>query len=434
MQQVKPAYLFAIFFGGLAILLGGCAQQLPLDDIPFLSEPTATPTLAPTPAPTTPPTPNPYSLTGLRRFVEEIEAVRLGDRQAMANQYMALLPPGPLQGDGEAAFLYQGPGFEVLFNGDLNNWIREEALLLTRVENTDFWYMIIPLNPAARLDYKLVVDGVEQLDPRNPLTEVSGLGPRSKLVMNGYQPPAELRPDLPPLGREERGKLDSHTLESAALEQTRTVFVYVPARPATGRLPTVYFQDGTDYLNLIETRAILDRLIASEEIPPLLAVFVPPIDRQGEYLLNEDYVNYLAAELVPFIQRTYNTSTAPARTAILGPSLGGLAAVYAAVSRPDIFGLVASQSGALSLEDDAVIRQVRLQSKQPTRYHLVVGSYETAIAGLPEGDFLDANRRFVDLLRQKGNEVSYEEFPEGHSWGLWRDRLGDALRYLFAEK
>ncbi len=417
-------------------LLGtaACAGQLPLDNLPLIGQPTATPTPSPTPSPTPAPTVEPYSIDGLRRFVSATEATRRSDQQTLVNAYMALLPPGGVFGEREAAFLYQGPGFDVRIDGDLNNWISEEALPLNRLGETDFWYLIVPADPAARIDYLLVVDGVARLDPWNPQTEVSPLGPRSKLVMPGYRPPPELDRALAPLPADRRGRLDQHTLESAALGQTRTIFIYIPAGPpaAGGRYPSIYFQDGTDYLNLIDATRILDRLIAEGEIPPLIAVFVPPIDRRVEYLLNDDYVNFLAGEVVPFVQQTYRTSNAPARTAIAGASIGGLMAVYGAASRPDTFGLVAAQSGAFALENEAILRLIRQREPLPTRYHLIVGSYETAVTGRPEdGNYLAANRKLADILEQKGNTFKYAEYPEGHSWGLWQARLGGALRYLF---
>jgi enterochelin esterase-like enzyme len=62
----------------------------------------------------------------------------------------------------------------------------------------------------------------------------------------------------------------------------------------------------------------------------------------------------------------------------------------------------------------------------------VVGTYETAISGDPStGDLLAANRRLADVLESAKYEFKYDERPEGHSWGLWKGTLGQALSYLF---
>jgi enterochelin esterase family protein len=56
------------------------------------------------------------------------------------------------------------------------------------------------------------------------------------------------------------------------------------------------------------------------------------------------------------------------------------------------------------------------------RIYQSVGRYE----GL-----CDFNRRLQPILRAAGAEVHYRETWDGHHWGTWRDRLGEALSYLF---
>jgi len=206
-------------------------------------------------------------------------------------------------------------------------------------------------------------------------------------------------------------------------------------------LPSVYINDGGDYLNLIDTAAILDRLIANRVIPPLVAVFIPPINRGVEYVENDDYVRFLADELVPFIQSTYDTDPDPAKTGIVGTSLGGSAALYTALNRPEVFGLTAGQSGAYSVNNDAVIEELKSanrahqsgrQLQHDLRMYFVVGAYETAVSGnTTAGNLLMANRRLLHALESSEHTYSYDERPEGHSWGLWRGTLGEALSYLY---
>jgi enterochelin esterase family protein len=253
--------------------------------------------------------------------------------------------------------------------------------------------------------------------------------------MPGYQTPPELLPaekEIP------AGAVTSHTLNSDYLNQVRTFFVYTPAGQLIGqKLPSVYIHDGGDYLNLIDAAGLLDRLIAQRLIPPIIAVFIPPISRNLEYNLDNNYAGFLSDEVVPFIQENYQTDPDPSRTATLGASMGGLAAIQAAITRPDVFGLVAGQSGAYSVSDDAIIKRLLRQqsgkaSLQPVRFYLVVGTYETAVGGdREEGDLLAANRRLVEAISTLDQEYLFEERPEGHSWGLWRGTFGRALGYLF---
>ena len=114
--------------------------------------------------------------------------------------------------------------------------------------------------------------------------------------------------------------------------------------------------------------------------------------------------------------------------------MGGLVSVYAALNRPDIFGLVGTQSGALAYGNSSVIRQIQFEEFRDIRFHVTVGSYETQIAGTgPEANFLVANDRFVEQLEAKGYDHFYEVSPQGHSWGFWQSTLGDSLVWLFGE-
>jgi enterochelin esterase family protein len=123
------------------------------------------------------------------------------------------------------------------------------------------------------------------------------------------------------------------------------------------------------------------------------------------------------------------------KRAIIGASFGGLIALFAAALRPDVFGLVGSQSGFIGRKHAAVMQMYAHAIPLPIVAHLIVGTYETQVGGSVldaiETDFVRANRAFRDLLRRHSYRYAYAEYHEGHSWGLWRARLGDALTFLF---
>ncbi len=379
-------------------------------------------------------------LADFMKLLDQAESSKANERQPMVDRYVALLDSAPITNKDSVVFIWRGDATTVHLVGDMNNWIIDDAPQLERLVGTDLWYLELSFEEDARLDYKYVIDDVDwRLDPLNPRTIAGGFGPNSELVMPEYQGPSELLPTNDSIAA---GTLESHTLDSTFLGQTRTFFVYEPAGQIVGaKTPSIYINDGGDYLNLIETTAILDRLIAERKTPPLVAVFVPPINRELEYTFNNDYVSFLADELVPFIQRTYDTDPDPAKTGTLGASLGGLAAFNTMISRPDVFGLVAAQSGVYSLDDDRVIDKLKAANKayqkggrlrRDLRMYFVVGTYETAISGSTTGgNLLAVNRRLLDVLESTDYDYLYEERPEGHSWGLWEGTLGQALSYLF---
>jgi enterochelin esterase family protein len=424
MKQIQRLLLTS-----LILLLVACQQDVP----PLVARPTATaaPPTA-TAEPTATPLPDPATVAGFDYFLEELQAARPADRQPLINRYLAAIE-APITGETQAIFLWQGEAQQVQVVGDMTNWDPAGAPELSRIEGTSLWYLPAEYPANARFDYKFVIDGANwQLDPLNPRTILGGFGANSELVMPGYEMPPELEPTAEEIPA---GTLTQHTLDSAHLGQTRTFYVYTPNAQLIGAAyPSVYIHDGGDYLDLIDTPALLDRLIAARTIPPLVAVFIPPIQRELEYNRNDAYVAFLADELAPFVRANYRTDPDPARTSTAGASMGGLIAVYAALTRPATFGLALGQSGAYSVDGDAVISDVIIQESAPVRFYLVVGTYETAVGGdSNRGNLLAANQRLVRALQNRFYELRYEELPEGHSWGLWRGTLGRGLQFLYSD-
>jgi enterochelin esterase family protein len=393
--------------------------------------PTPTPTLLPptaTPLPTPEPI-EPYSPQGFDLFLAEMDGLLMSERPQFVNAFWANLPQTPLVDETRAVFLWRGEASSVSLAGDMNNW-SPDAAPFERLRGTELWWYSAEFEPAARLDYKIVRNSSDfQLDPFNPNQMMGGFGLNSELRMPGYViPPELLVPDEPI----PQGTITQHTIDSLYLEQSRVIFVYEPPGQLVGALtPSVYFHDGSDYLNIIDAPALLDRLIADRAIPPVVAVFIPPVQRADDYDRDPAYTAFMVEEVVPFVRSTYDTDPAPAQTATIGASMGGLFAVHLGMSHPEVFGLVAGQSGAYMLNDNAIIRDVAGGDRRPVRLHLLAGTYETAVGGSESGNILEASRRLAGVLDSVGYDYVYVEAPEGHSWGFWQGYLGAALRYLY---
>lgn len=417
-------------FLGLIIWLTACGVSNPLV-LPTDTPPP--PTF--TPAPTATSTPAPDSIVGFNEFLAQAESLRPPQRQDLVNRYTAQLAETPITGDNQAIFLWLGAAESVAVIGDMNDWKATETSILTRLEGTDLWYLVAEFEPNARLEYQFLVNGEERnLDPLNPKTIKSLNQPNSVLAMPGYETPTELLPSETTIPQ---GMITSHTIDSSYLNQTRTFFVYEPAGQIVGgKLPSIYFNNGTQYLNLIDTPAILDSLIAKRIIPPLIAVFVPPINISQEYMLEDAYVAFLADELVPYVQQTYDADPNPEKTGVMGSSLGGLAAFYTAFTRPDVFGLAAGQSGDYGVNENKLIQLAKRQqagtaNSQPVHYYLVAGTYEMVDGDEESGNILAANRRLAEALDTTNQVFLYEERPEGQSLGLWEGTIGRALAFLY---
>ncbi|MEW6368725.1 MAG: alpha/beta hydrolase-fold protein [Acidobacteriota bacterium] len=334
----------------------------------------------------------------------------------------------PRSGFGCATFLYQGEAVEVALAGDFNGWSTASDYL-TRVPGTDLFYLCREFELDARLDYKLLPDGQWALDPLNPRTMLGGYGPNSQFWMPGYVAPVEVEahPEIP------HGTLDRFALHAKRPEQSRTLTVYLPSDYAETKeaLPVLYVHDGEDYLNFAEIQNIMDLLIHERRIPPVIVVMVPPKKRHEEYAMNLQFEEFLIKEVVPAIDGRYRSRRDPAFRAVAGISMGGNEALSLALRHPDVFGRCAAQSsGGPDGDFFDLLDLIQKGPKPATRFYLDVGIYESNQDG---SDLLDYTRQIHAAMLAKDYELKYREVHEGHSWGNWRARIGDALVYFWGE-
>jgi enterochelin esterase family protein len=232
---------------------------------------------------------------------------------------------------------------------------------------------------------------------------------------------------------------------SRILNEHRSLLVYTPPGwDRRIRIPSLILFDGEQEEGLVFASATVENLIHDRKIPPIVVARVPNPNgrsRMRDLGCSLEFTEFLSKEVVPFLQRTYGTSSDAAATAVGGVSRGGLAAVCAALHAPEQFGLVISQSGSLWYvprsverkpyrEPGWVIGEFLQRPRMPIRFYLDVGKFEWDATGEGFGT-LEPNRRFRDVLRAKGYDVTYQEFLSGHDDITWRGSLADAMIALF---
>jgi enterochelin esterase-like enzyme len=226
-----------------------------------------------------------------------------------------------------------------------------------------------------------------------------------------------------------QGEVAMERFASVRLANERQVFTYKPAAYDADRTyPLVICFDGWAYAqeSYVPLPTVLDNLIAAGAIPPVVAVLPDSLDsatRARELKLHEPFVEFLSEELLPWTHDRLSFDDDPARTVVAGSSLGGLTAAFCGLRRPDLFGLVLSQSGAFQRGlPDEFAQTDRL----PLRFMLDVGALETT----PFGRFASlyhANLHLRDVLVAKGYDISFREFPGGHDYLWWRETIADGL-------
>jgi enterochelin esterase family protein len=272
-------------------------------------------------------------------------------------------------------------------------------------------------------------------DPLNPHAHVYVRDPEDPKDEDNVASLLEL-PDAAPLtwsverAGVPRGTVDLHRLASDRLGNERRVFTYTPPGydPAQS-YPLVVCFDGWTYVQnaYVPLPTVLDNLLADERIPPLVAVLPDSLNnetRMRELVLHEPFVEFLTDELLPWAHERLSFADDPAGTVLAGSSAGGLAATFAALRRPDCFGLVLSHSAAYPR--GALPHEFATRDRLPIRFYLDAGILET----IPWEQFaplLHSNRHMRDVLVAKGYDVTYREFPGGHDYVWWRETIADGL-------
>ncbi|HTQ40027.1 MAG TPA: alpha/beta hydrolase-fold protein [Pirellulales bacterium] len=333
---------------------------------------------------------------------------------------------------------------------------------LAHLDGSDIWYRTERIPNDARFAYsfqinwptnlpedqlsqfKLMLRLVPKLDPLNPheVTIQSSLKSLLEMPAAPHQPWLERIPEVP------EGQLAERKFQSEILKQQRVLTVYTPAKPdSDAKKPGLLILfDGPSYESSDEIPGptILDNLIDKGKIPPLVAVFVTHAsqNRATELACSEPFADFIAKELVPWLQSTYHVSADPKNTIIGGLSQGGLMGAFCALRYPEVFGNVLSQSGSYQwfpgalgesippgAEPGWLTRQYAMAPQQPIRFYLEAGRFEDSFPF----SLLAENRRFRDVLEAKGYAVQYSEFSGGHDYQTWRGTLADGLIALTAK-
>ena len=221
--------------------------------------------------------------------------------------------------------------------------------------------------------------------------------------------------------------------------------IYVPqGHDQTKPAAFMVFQDGVIY----QAPVVFDNLIARQDIPPLVGIFIKPgvvpadgdnalprFNRSHEYdSITPTYSGFLIDEFLPAIEARHGLrlSRDPNQAAIAGNSSGGICAFMTAWHRPDRFRRVFTGVGTyVGIHGaDRLPVLVRKMEPKPLRVFLQSGTGDN---NLYCGDWWMANLTMERSLAWAGYDVNHawgegghnqkhasQIFPEVMRW-LWRD-------------
>jgi enterochelin esterase-like enzyme len=331
---------------------------------------------------------------------------------------------------------------------------------MTRLDDTDVWYITVRLPSGSRFAYSLSPNDPQAFGPpraaqRAATVQGDPLNPRRwgcsqpSATRHDCQSMVELpgappQPWIVPNDSIPAGKVHKHKIVSNLLKNERNLSVYTPpGYGANGKSHAllVLFDEGA-YLNNVPTPVILDNLIAAGKIPPMVAVLIanPSQEtRNKELPPNPQFADFLATELLPWVHAHYSVTSDPKLTTVGGSSFGGIAATYAGLRHPQIFGNVLCQSGSFwwaperigpdvdaTTETGWLAKEFIKSPKLPLRFWMDAGVFEVDARG-NGGAILEPSRHMRDVLLAKGYEVHYQQLNSGHDYLNWRGTLADGL-------
>jgi enterochelin esterase-like enzyme len=244
-----------------------------------------------------------------------------------------------------------------------------------------------------------------------------------------------------------RGVAWQVTVPSTAASVPDSVgWVYVPpgySQHPGARYPVVYLLHGSpgtgsDWVAAGHVDTLLDDLIASGAVPPVIAV-VPDVDLG----VDDEPVDYpppgaargtfVVEDVVPWADDHLRTVADPQHRVIGGMSAGGFGALLLGLEHRDVFGGVVDlmpylEPEAPELRDDPAA----LAAASPLQVIPGAGDLSglPVFLGVPSADDPTDGPRTADALRAAGPPVELRRYDAGHSWAAVRLMTPDALTWI----
>ncbi|HEV2590849.1 MAG TPA: alpha/beta hydrolase-fold protein [Gaiellaceae bacterium] len=278
-----------------------------------------------------------------------------------------------------------------------------------------------------RIEYLLEVDGDLQPDPANPLRAPGPFGDKSVIEWPEYEPPAWLDTIADP------GPTEWIEIRSPRLVARVRVLLYSTPDPPPTDAPMLVVHDGPEYAEYSSLTRFLDAMSWEEQIPPMRAALVQPIDRNETYSASAQYAAALAREIIPALERQ-----APHGVRIgMGASLGALAMLHAHKRHQRAFDGLFLQSGSFfrqrwDAHESGFERYRRItrfvgtvlrgsEIDRPIPVAITVGTGE---------ENRENNRAVAGALESQGYTAWLAEVRDGHNWTCWRDAFAPHLPAL----
>lgn len=337
-----------------------------------------------------------------------------------------------VQPGGRVTFRVRAPKAErVLVKG---NWLKPgEDLVMSKGDDGIWSATSDPLPPGNHI-YDFDIDGERVPDPWNPMIKPRVERSGSYVHVPGDAP---WQPrDVP------HGNVEINFHQSKLLGDLRWFTVYTPPgyhETPDARYPVLYMLHGRNDTPIGWTligmgNHILDNLIADPKDPLPGFIVVSPNGHAAPFgspwQENAPKVeSYVIDEVIPLVESKYRVRPGARNRAIAGFSMGGGHAVRIGLKHLDMFGAIASFSGALPNSDEEV-DTIRAALENPKRVNTTPSLFWL---GCGRDDFLlDRNRKFHAILDRERVKHEFHETDGVHNSDTWRRHFTEVAPRLFA--
>lgn len=188
--------------------------------------------------------------------------------------------------------------------------------------------------------------------------------------------------------------------------------------------------------------------IESGAVNPFIIVAIPHsgFSRADEYLPAElidgiqpsadEFIDWIELSVMPRVERAFRVKSGPANTSVGGASFGGVFALHAAGSRPDLFGSAIVESPSVLSRSGYMMQAFAAGDFDwPDTVFLGMGTNEAGTADEATDlntRYVAAARRLTELAQADGSRVMLV-LGEGHvhNENAWAERFPAAIEHLF---
>ncbi|MCB0542499.1 MAG: hypothetical protein KDC70_03225 [Saprospiraceae bacterium] len=344
--------------------------------------------------------------------------------------------------------------------GNVNNWQPADAAFRFK-PNSDGSYSLEFQTDVDTLEFKITRGDWQNAEGGANGTEspnrIFKPGPGDNELWLRIESWTDLRHEAGQKAVSENVLLLHDAFEIPQLGRRRRIWAILPPdyRSTEKRYPVVYMQDGQ---NLFDNPAAIfgswgidqalnrlflqnsDNAAGMQARPILIGIENGGAHRISEYSPWQHpehgggegaaYLDFICQTLKPFVDARLRTLPGREHTGIMGSSMGGLFSMYAALERPDRFGMAGIFSPSLWFSKD-ILPYVKARRPEHLQKILLMAGQQESKSMV--GDLLD----LYETLLEAGHDdrdLHYDLHADGvHAEWFWAREFEHALRWLFGE-